>query len=53
MTERDLKKLHSQLTSEFIVLKSKAIILLWISLVDFLEGLDSKTHEKTNDESIG
>jgi hypothetical protein len=47
--ERDLKKLHSQLTSEFMSLKGNYNSSL-DQLVDFLEGLDSKTHEKTNDE---
>ena len=47
--ERDLEKLHSQLSSGFMSLKDNYNSSL-DKLVNFLEGLDSKTHEKTNDE---
>lgn len=48
--ERNLEKLHSQLSSGFTSLKGNYNYSL-DNLVDFLEGLDSKTHEKTNDEN--
>lgn len=47
--ERDLEELHRQLNMGFLSLKEDYILSL-DHLVNFLEALDSNTHEKTNNE---